>query len=240
MQGIREVDLKTDNKLALSQRHEHVGHMCVTRRRDEAATQLVSSSGIKASSDDNQIWVKVVGHRHDDMLKGKHIIRVAHTFCGPRNVDILSLASTCTTVKVVAIRSSWIEPAVFVNVYRNIQYIRVRVESLLNAVAMMNVPVHNENLPANFLVVNLADLGGNSNVVKHAKSHWAIFFCMVPWWPDDGDGILQLPTCDSPASLDSATSGQQCRLPGQLIEIDRVEMLFYGEQFVVLLICSIN
>lgn len=105
---------------------------------------------------------------------------------------------------------------------------------------MMNVPVDNENLPASFLVVNLADLGGNSNVVKHAKSHWPIFFSMVPWWPDDGDGILQLPTCDSPASLDSATSGQQCRLPSQLIEIDRVEMLFYGEQFVVLLICSVN
>lgn len=232
----QKTDLKTDNKLAFSQRHEHMCHVRVACRRNEATTQLISSSCIKTGSDDDQIWVKVVGHRHDDMLKGKHIICVSHAFCRPRDVDIFPLAGPRTTVQVVAIRSGWIESAIFVDMQGNIQYVRVRIEGLLNAIPMVNIPIDNENFPASLFVVDLADLGRNCNIVKHAKSHRAILFGVVTWWPDDGDSILKLSTCDSPACLNSATSGQHCRLPSQLIKIDGVEVLLNGQKFFIFLI----
>ena len=96
-----------------------------------------------------------------------------------------------------------------------------------------NVPIHNKNFSAGLLVINLAHLGCNSNVIKHAKPHGPIFFRMVAWWPDYGNSILQLSTCDSPAGLNSTPGRKKGRLPSQLVEIDRIKTFLYGEQISV-------
>ena len=85
-------------------------HLSITRRCDEAAAKLIALSGIESSSDCflleippniflheltyNQIRIELVSNRHDNVLKGKHIVCVAHAFGRPGNVNVPALRLT--------------------------------------------------------------------------------------------------------------------------------------------------
>ena len=43
-------DFEADNKLSTSERHQHVGHMGIAGRSDEAAPELISRRCIETSS----------------------------------------------------------------------------------------------------------------------------------------------------------------------------------------------
>lgn len=82
-------------------------HLSITRRCDEAATKLITLSSVESSGDCNlsvvlsnlclreltynQIRIKLIGNRHDNMLKGKHIVCVTHAFGGPGDINVSAL-----------------------------------------------------------------------------------------------------------------------------------------------------
>ena len=67
------------------------------------------------------------------------------------------------------------------------QYTRVIIKGPLGAIAMMIVPVHNENLLQ--LVFFLRIARGHRDVVVETKAILAIVRGMVAGWPDRAKGI---------------------------------------------------
>lgn len=100
-------NLKTNYKFPLCKTHKHMCHLSITRRCDEAAAKLISLRSIESSGDFflleilpniclheltyNKIRIEFVSNRHDNVLKGKHIVCIAHAFGGPGNVNVPAL-----------------------------------------------------------------------------------------------------------------------------------------------------
>ena len=82
-------------------------HLSITSGCDKAATKLIAFSSVKTSRNcslletfgqlylrrltNDQVRIEIIGNRHDDMLKGKHIVRIPHALGGPRDVNIPAL-----------------------------------------------------------------------------------------------------------------------------------------------------
>ena len=158
------------------------------------------------------------------MLKRVHVVTISHTFSGPRDVEIQAESGTRTDMKHVSFISRRIEGAVHVDMYRDVQDIGVVVEGLLTAVAVVNIPIHNQDLPALFAKLCLTDSRSNADVVKQAETHGAMDLGMVPWWSDNGYRILDLALDDRATGFYRATSRKLAREEGELIEVDRVHV----------------
>lgn len=82
-------------------------HMSIARRGDKASSKRISRSSIKTrrnfglvsslfltmdsgSRTDDQIRVKLLGNRHDDLLKGIYVVPITHSLTRPGYVDIPS------------------------------------------------------------------------------------------------------------------------------------------------------
>jgi hypothetical protein len=48
--------------------------------------------------------------------------------------------------------------------------------------------------------------GCNSNIVEKAKTHWAIWFCVMTWRANDRKRFLQIPTSHGKCSLDNPST----------------------------------
>lgn len=67
------------------------------------------------------------------------------TYIVPRDIDVESFASSFADHIVIGIFGSREEFSIVVAMQRHIQHILVRFEHALGAIAMMNVPVDNQN-----------------------------------------------------------------------------------------------
>jgi hypothetical protein len=88
----------------------------------------------------------------------------------PGNVDVFALGISSPYVKMI---SSWpvrIEFTIFVNVERNVENVGVIFEYVLNAIAVVDVPVQDQDFSALIRKVNLADFAGNTNIVEETEA----------------------------------------------------------------------
>lgn len=88
----------------------------------------------------------------------------------PGDVDILSKACIAATIIQVPVRQARIEIHILVDMYRNIQNVRVVVECMLHTVSMMYVPVQYKYLAALIRKIVLANPGSNRDIVEDTKT----------------------------------------------------------------------
>ena len=53
----------------------------------------VPNGGVKASGDDDEVGLVLIGDGHDDMVEGRHVVTVAHSAHGPGYIHRVTLAS---------------------------------------------------------------------------------------------------------------------------------------------------
>lgn len=157
--------------------------MRVACRGDETTAELISSCCVEASRNfsisidsqridnehtNDQIRIKFLRNRHDDLVKCIHVITVAHALVRPGNVDVPGglagefpvvwspglppVSDSSTTMVHVPIFAVRIEFAVLVDVERDVQNIGVVIECLLNPITWL---------------------------VSSAKS---VMHVIIPWW----------------------------------------------------------
>lgn len=97
--------------------------------------------------------------------------------------------------------------AVLVNVERDVENIRVTLEGLLHAVAMMDVPIEDEDLPTGVAKRVLAHSSCNADIVEEAEATRFVVLCMVAGGPNDCDCIFNLAGNNCTTGFDGATTG---------------------------------
>lgn len=88
----------------------------------------------------------------------------------PRDINIAAFPYSLPTVGKVPIRKIRIKIAAFEDMQGNVQNIRIVVECMLNAIAMMHIPVQNENLSTLVREIILADSCRNRYVIEYTKA----------------------------------------------------------------------
>lgn len=134
-------------------------------------TRKCTFSSVKARTDQDKLGSKLVDNRHDDLVEGVDILRIAHAACWPGNVDVSksrpSLVSTLKKMTEITctklfnhdpsiLSTSWafsycgvcrcdwisrVECTVFITVNRTVNNIGIIDERLLSAIAVMNIPI---------------------------------------------------------------------------------------------------
>jgi hypothetical protein len=95
--------LQTDGNLAIRNRHQHVCHVGIASRSDETSTELVPCGSVKTGGNcailalrltsvraptNDQIRVKLLGDRHDNLLERIHVVAIAHALLRPRDINV--------------------------------------------------------------------------------------------------------------------------------------------------------
>ncbi len=174
--------------------------------------------------------------RHDDLLKSGHVLAVAHALVVPADVDIFAEPRAGAAVFRPAVGGhgvvglAGVELAVAVDVQGDVEDVGVVVEHVLDAVAVVDVPVEDEDLAAEFRVVGLADLGRDRHVVEEAEAHGCVVLGVVAGRADDGEGVLDGARDDALARLDGAAGRDERGLVRHAAHVDRVAALVHPQR----------
>ena len=105
------------------------------------------------------------------------LCRVTFTFVNP-------------TIIVISIRQLRKVVPIIIAMYWYVQYSGVTVKGMLDAVAMVNVPIKNHHLPN--IMFGLGIFGCYGYSVEEAESTSLVLFSMMSWRPDKGKATWHL------------------------------------------------
>ena len=89
----------------------------------------------------------------------------------------------------VTLVSSRVEFPVLKHVERDVQNIRIPFECLLYAIAMVDIPIQDEDFATFVTKILLAHLGCYSDIVEETEPSRFVVLGMVSWRPNNSDSI---------------------------------------------------
>lgn len=102
------------------------------------------------------------------------------------------------------------------------------------------LPIQNQDLPTLFSKLPLTHPRGDRDIIEQTESHGLVTLGMMPRRSNHRDGIFDFPRRNSQTRLNGSSSGQNRRRKRQLIEVQRITLMFQRYQIVVLHIYIVN
>lgn len=160
------------NHLAVGQSHQLLGHIAVAGGAQLVAAQRrrVTVGRVEAGGHHDQIGVELPGDRHDYGPEGGQVLGVSHwriERTTPTNINVEALA--VVDARLLEVPGAREEVTVVVPVQRYIKHVRVVVEDLLEAIAVMHIPVDDQNSFHFEFLLQLFDRNGYR--VEETESH---------------------------------------------------------------------
>lgn len=177
---------------------------------------------IKPSRNDNQIRIEVLCNQHHNLLESEHIIYVRHAYGSLGNVNVLTQARPFTIVKMVALQSSRVEFAPLVDIKGDIQHVRVVIECLSYAVAIIYILVENKDFTTYISKLVLVGFNCDRYVVKQIEAYRFFMFGIVTGRSDYYNRVLNMSIKNTPTSLDRTSSRQPYAHQRILRQIDTI------------------
>eukprot|EP00050_Salpingoeca_kvevrii_P018716 m.77590 g.77590 ORF g.77590 m.77590 type:complete len:302 (+) comp8140_c0_seq2:3336-4241(+) len=201
---------------ALGKRHEHTSHVAICGRGDgeSAKSVFVADSSIKARRNEDHVRLKGLGNRHDNGSKGCKVLCIAHATSRsvPRDVQIVPAAVASASLKYRA--GAGVKGALIMAMNGDVEHVVPVVKLVLDAVAVVYVPIHNQDLLGEAILEEA--FCGDGHVVKVAKAHGTRLAGMVARRADNGEAILVLATRNGQGDFhnraDGKTGSERCRL----------------------------
>ena len=204
--------LERQDQASVSHALEVTGHEAKGGGRDGVAAQgsWMAGSRVKASCHDHEFRVEVPCDREDKGSKGGQVLRIPASRISaavPRDVHVEPHAILDAHLR--RIPGPREEVAVVVTMDREVEDARICVEDLLDAVAVMHVPVKDEDA----LDVREARehlLHGDGNRVEEAKAHRLLHLSVMSRRTDDGEAVPDLPSHDPRHQFRHASGSRSC------------------------------
>ena len=160
---------------------------------------------VEARGDENEVGCELPADRHHDLVEGVRVFGVAEAR-GKRQVHGASRRRTLPHLLGRA-RAR----VVRVLVRGDVQHVGVRLEDVLRAVAVVQVPVDDGD-PAN--TAGPQECGRHRHVVEEAEAHRAVALGVMAGRPDEREAALHLAAEDRLAAREEAPGGEPRRSGG--------------------------
>ena len=158
--------------------------------------QRIALRGVESCGDDDEIRVETFGDGIDDEVKRGEVIGVAQALLLPRDVHVEPLPSARADL---GRRPRPGIKSVAVAMQRDVQHPRVFVEDVLNAVAVVHVPIQDEHPPRGASLER--DARGDRGVVEETETGGAAAIGVVSRRSDDGERAIARPRRHGQCSL---------------------------------------
>ena len=162
-------------------------HVGVARRRYAAPTKHIAVRGVKARTDDHEVWGKFVRDGQDTLLEGMQIVGIAHTRARPGDIDRGPKGIRAADLVIVAERRAGIKGAVLVAMQRYVQHVAVVPKDALRAIAVVHIPVENHDAASRVIQKRACRDG---DVVVQTKALAPVRLRMMAGWSDNGKAVL--------------------------------------------------
>lgn len=177
------------------------GHRGETRATEPHVCEGIVRVGIEAARDQHELRSKPPGRRDQDSLEDADVLGVAAT---RRHRDVEGVAAAAPSPD---FRGSAGSGVVGILVGRDVEDTRILFERMLAAVAVMDIPVQNQN--AFYSVLGLERPSRDGDVVDQAETHCAVRFGMVSGWTDRGHARSGVSGGDPSNEVDAAAGCEQ-------------------------------
>mmetsp|Transcript_8743 Transcript_8743/g.25689 ORF Transcript_8743/g.25689 Transcript_8743/m.25689 type:complete len:327 (-) Transcript_8743:20-1000(-) len=172
-------------------------HVRVAGGGDLHAAERVARRRVEAGGDEDEIRRELARHRHQQPLEGGGVLRVAVPGRAPRNVEAEAPAGALADG--VRAAGAWVK-AVSVPVQRGVQHRAVLFKDVLDAVAVVDVPVNDQH--ALHAEPRARDRRRHGDVVEEAEAHRLPCLAVVARRPHHRQRVGQLSRHHASRELD--------------------------------------